>query len=212
MSDSQVFIRNLSAEEKNDILNFILNKFELEDKDNARIFYDVMVSYIKTVRRDIKTFKNNVDEVLDVFLKCGYNNNQIIQILTREPSLLHSDKHDIFWRVLLLGKVYDTHTNMSVRKSYLIQNPRILRTSQDVLYARIKYLESDEGKLYLRKESNPTARQVTKLTHNEFETSYHISKEDLVNKYPFDNKAQLDVVSWPENIELLDNIYKGKTR
>ena len=212
MSDSQVFVKNLSEEEKIDILNFVLNKFELNDKENANNFYNAMVSYIKTVRRDINTFKFNVDEVLDVFIKCGYNNDQIIEILTKEPSLLHSDKLDIFWRLLLFGKVYDTQTNKSVRESYLIQNPRILRISQDVIYARIKYLESDDGKLYLRKENNPTARQVTKLTHNEFKNSYHITKEDLINKYPFDDKAQLEVVSWPENMELLDNIYKGKTR
>lgn len=212
MSDGQVFIKNLTNDEKNDILNFILEKFDLEDNEISKNFYNVMVSYIETVRRDINTFKNNVDEILDVFLKCGYDNDEIIQILTKEPSLLHSDKHDIFWRILILGKVYDTQTNMSVRESYLIQNPRILRTSQAVTYARIMYLESEEGKVYLRKESNPTARQVTKLTHSEFEGSYHISKEELINKYPFDNKAQLDIVSWYENKEILDNIHKGSCK
>ena len=207
MSEGQIFVKNLTNEQKNDILNFILQKFDLEDNEITKNFYNAMVSYIKTVRRDINTFKNNVDEILDVFSKCGYDNDDIIQILSKEPSLLHADKHDVFWRILILGKVYDTQTNMSVRGSYLIQNPRILRSSQEVTYARIMYLESDEGKVYLR-----TARQVTKLTHNEFESSYHISKEELIKRYPFDNKAQLDVVSWEENIELLDNIHKGNSK
>lgn len=212
MSEGQVFVKNLTNDEKNDILNFILDKFDLEKNEITDNFCTAMVSYIETVRRDINTFKNNVDEILDVFLKCGYDNDEIIQMLTKEPSLLHADKHDVFWRILILGKVYDTQTNMSVRDSYLIQNPRILRTSQEVTYARIMYLESDEGKMHLRKESNPTARQVTKLTHSEFETSYHISKEELIKRYPFDNNAQLNVVSWEENRELLDNIHKGNSK
>ena len=212
MSDNKVFVKNLTDEEKQDILNFIFNKFSIPNAQVAQIFSDIMVSYIETVRRDVKAFKSNVDEILEVFLKCGYDNDDIVQMLMKEPSLLHADKDDIFWRLLILGKVYDTQTNTSVRDSCLIQNPRILRTSQDVTYARIMYLESDEGKEYLRKESNPTARQVTKLTHNEFENSYKISKEELLRKYPLDNNAQLDIVSWEENKELLENIYKGKTR
>lgn len=203
----QNFVKELNDEERIEILNFILDKFDLEKNDETKLFYSALVSYIKTVRRDISSFKKNINEVIDLFSNCGYENSQIINILTKEPSLLHSNKNDIFWRILLLGKVFDTKNNGDVRFGYMIQNPRILRTSQDVMYARIKYLRSDKAKEFLRKDSSPTARQVTKLTHNEFFDSYNISKEELLRLYPFNDKAQLEVVSWPENKELLDNIF-----
>lgn len=205
----QIFIKELNENERLEILNFILDKFNLEKNEKSEQFYISLVSYIKTVRRDINTFKTNIDEIIDLFSKCGYKNSQIMEMLTKEPSLLHANKNDIFWRIILLGKVFDTKNKVDVRREYLVQNPRILRTSQDVMYARIKYLESDKAKEFLRKECNPTARQVTKLTHSEFEDSYNISKEDLIRLYPFDNNAQLEVVSWEENKELFDNIYRG---
>lgn len=204
------FVKELSDEQKKEVLDFILDKFDLNEDIQTREFYSSMVSYIKTVRRDINSFKINIDEIIDMFSNCGYDNDEIMQILTKEPSLLHSNKLDVFWRILILGKVCDTKTNIDIRRDYLIKNPRILRTSQDVMYARVMYLLSDEAKEYLRKDSNPTIRQVSKLTHQEFETSYKISKEELLKHYPFNNKAQVEVVSWEENKELLDNIYGSR--
>lgn len=204
------FVKELTEEEKNEILKFILEKFDLNEDEAAKEFYSAMVLYIKTVRRDINTFKFNIDEIIEMLTSCGYDNDEIMQILTKEPSLLHSNKLDVFWRILILGKVNDTKTNIDVRKDYLIKNPRILRTSQDVMYARVKYLLSDEVQDYLRKDGSPTVRQVVKLTHSEFEDSYKISKEELVKRYPFDNDAQVEVVSWDENKELLDSIYGSK--
>lgn len=130
-----------------------------------------------------------------------------MEILIKEPSLLHSDKNDVFWRILILGKVNDSKTGTSSRETYLIQNPRILRISQDVMYARIKYLESDVGRQYLRKDGPLTIRQIIKVTHKEFQDSYGISKDMLLYMYPFNSEAQLDVISWEENKKLLDAIY-----
>ena len=209
--EKQVFTKKLSEDEQLDILNFICDKFAIEDKEKYVLCYNSMINYIKTVRREIETFKTNIDEIIDLFAKCGYSNNQIIEILTKEPSLLHADKNALFWRILVLGKVYDSKTRKCIRDDYIIINPRILRTSHEVMYARIKYLESDEGKEKLRKNNFFTARQIVKNTHDEFKNSYGIDKVSLLSLYPFNKNAQLDVVSWLENRELLNRIYEGKT-
>lgn len=203
----QRFVKDLTVEEKNEILNFILDKFDVGDDELSKDFCNVMIVYIKNVRRSVATFERNVAEIIELFSTCGYTNDQIMEILSKEPSLLHADKNDVFWRILILGKVYDVKTGTYSRDSYLIHNPRILRASQDVTYARIKYLESDVGRVYLRKDGVLTVRQITKVTNDEFKNSYGVGKDELLLMYPFDNEAQLDVISWPENKKLLEAIY-----
>lgn len=210
--ETKKITKKLTEEQKKDILNYILNKFELKNDKKSHDFYNSLVLYIQTVRRDISTFCKNIDDSLELFAKCGYDNDQIMKMLTNEPSLLHANKYDLFWRILILGKVIDVQTGEDVRQLYMINNPRILRTSQNITYARIKYLESDEGKMKVRRARGLTSRQITKVTHTEFFESYGISKEELLNKYPFNNDAQLEVISWPENKEFLDKIYKGKIK
>ena len=107
----------------------------------------------------------------------------------------------------MLGKVYNSKSGLSTRDSDFVSNPRMFRTSNAVIYARIKYLESDEGKEYLRNKDFLTKRQIIKCTNEEFETSYKKSKEELLKLFPFDNKAELEIVSWDENKEFLDNIF-----
>lgn len=200
------FVKDLTEEEQKEILNFIINKFEIQDKELMENFYLTMTLYIKNVRRSVETFERNVSEIIELFATCGYEEKQIIEMLLKEPSLLHADKNNIFWSLLILGKVYDSN-HECIRDNYLVNNPRILRTSKEVMYARVKYLQSDIGKAYLRKSDILTARQITKITHEEFKQSYGISKENLLQMYKFDNDAQLDVISWPENKELLEFVY-----
>lgn len=208
----KIFIKELTPDEQNDILNFICNKFSFKEQEKFKKFYLTMVEYIKTVRRSLESFKGNIDEIIDLFSKCGFDDEQIIEILTKEPSLLHADKNSIFWRILILGKLIDPKSDIDIRKEYIIKNPRILRISENVTYARIKYLESSVGKQYLKNDDRLTLRQFVKITHNEFKAFYGIDKEKLLSSYPFDNNAQLDVVSWSVNNELLNNIYEGKTK
>lgn len=201
------FIKDLSDNEKKEIFDYIVNKFSLENNELSKSFYNSIIEYIKSVRRCVDTFYKNVDEIIELFIACGYDNDQIMQILSKEPSILHENKNDIFYRILILGKVFYPKDESCVRDSYLLQNPRILRTSQEVMYARIKYLESSEGRSHLRHNNYLTNRQITKATHKEFQNSYGISKDELLKKYPFDTDALLDIVSWPENKEILDNIF-----
>lgn len=208
----KIFIKELTPDEQNDILNFICNKFSFKEQEKFKNFYLTMVEYIKTVRRSLESFKGNIDEIIDLFSKCGFDDEQIIEILTKEPSLLHADKNSIFWRILILGKLIDPKSDIDIRKEYIIKNPRILRISENVTYARIKYLESSVGKQYLKNDDRLTLRQFVKITHDEFKAFYGIDKEKLLSSYPFDNNAQLDVVSWSVNNELLNNIYEGKTK
>ncbi len=210
--NNQVFIKDLTSEEQNEILKFICDKFTINDLEKFKKFYSVMIEYIKKVRRNVPTFCENVNQIIELLDNCNYDNDQIIEMLTKEPSLLHANKNDLFWRILILGKVHDTKNGGTGRDVYLVQNPRILRISQDLMYSRIKYLESDIGKQYLRKDQNPTVRQITKITNEEFKNSYGIDKDILIKTYPFDNNAQLDVVSWKENKELLNSIYNKGTK
>lgn len=209
----EIFIKELSEEELKDILNFVLNMFSLENNEDSQKLYVSLVNYVKTVRRNVETFKKNVSEIIELFSMCGYSNEDIIKIIGEEPSLLHANKNDVFWRLLVLGKVIDRKSGLSARKQAFIEKPQMLRTSQAVTYARIKYLESKRGKEFLRTDDVLTIRKITKITNNEFATSYGIEKEELLKMYPFNNKAQLDVVSWEENEDILNNIYnKGKRK
>lgn len=209
--NNQRFIRDLSNEEKEEILNYILNRFKFDNEEQYKVLCDSLVNYIINCRASSKYFKGNIDKIIDTFKLLNYSEQEIICMITKEPSLLHEDKDKMLWKILLFAKVYDRDTNESIRLSKLINNPRILRISEDVLYARIKYLESEIGKTYLRKDGFLSYRQIIKCTHEEFKNSYGIDKDKLLELYPFDEKAQRDVIFWKENETLLNNIYeKGK--
>ena len=136
-----------------------------------------------------------------------------MHMVSKSPSILHLDKDDLLWRFLLLGKVIDTKTGKLARETYVLEKPRTFTISQDVLYARIKYLESEDGMPYRRKKDYLTVRQIIGSSKEEFENSYKISNDELLKKFPFDNAAQLEVVGWDVNEEILNTIWeKGKIK
>ena len=199
--------KKLNENEQKEIAEYILSNFTFNDELSYLNFCKIIYEYVKNVRRDVNSLKKNIDEIIELFFISGYTNDQVINIISKEPSLLHEDKNKTFWKLLLLGKVYNTKSLLSVRDSDFISNPRMFRTSNAVIYARIKYLESEEGKEYLRNKDFLTKRQIIKCTNEEFENSYKKSKEELLKLFPFDNKAELEIVSWDENKEFLDNIF-----
>lgn len=206
MKEKQIFIKDLSNEEKKEILDFILEKFQFNDKEQATIFYNNIVRYISTLRRKVDTFKKNVDEILEMLKKLDFSNDEIIIMLSKEPSLLHSNKDEMFYRMLIFGKIIP---DWEKRKELIVHKPQNLRTSEKTTYARVKYLTSDNGLQFRRKTGNLTARQLVKISHDEFEDFYKISKEKLLKSYEFNNAALLDIISWPENKEILDKVYNN---
>ena len=196
---------------KNNISEFILKKFELGDEKQAEDFCDELMNYITSSRRAKSSFENDVENSIKTLSELNYSLNDIIRMISLTPTILHLNKNDLFWRYLLFEKIIDTKTGLSLRNELIIEKPQFFRTSQEILYARIKYLESEEGKSYRRKKDYLTVKQIIKTSHKEFEDSYHIAKDELLKKYPFDNAAQLEVIEWPENKSFLSSIYEKGT-
>ncbi len=212
---------------KNNISEFILKKFELGDEKQAEDFCDELMNYITSSRRAKSSFENDVENSIKTLSELNYSLNDIIRMISLSelnyslndiirmisltPTILHLNKNDLFWRYLLFEKIIDTKTGLSIRNELIIEKPQFFRTSQEILYARIKYLESEEGKSYRRKKDYLTVKQIIKTSHKEFEDSYHIAKDELLKKYPFDNAAQLEVIEWPENKSFLSSIYEKGT-
>lgn len=64
----QKLIKDLTIEQQTEILNFILDKFNLENNELAEKFYNAMIIYIKNVRRSVATFERNVAEIIQLLL------------------------------------------------------------------------------------------------------------------------------------------------
>ena len=162
-------------------------------------FYQKMNIYLNT-RISEDTFINELVDLIELFNDIEIFLPDIITAIYNEPSLLHANKIDLFYKYLLLAKVVSKDTNQTVRKDIFVNHPKDLRVSLPVLYARIKYLEN----LGLVRTEGITRRKVLKITHEEFNASYVEdnslkNKFDLINLYPFDEAAIEDILSWPDN-------------
>jgi len=79
----------------------------------------------------------------------------------------------------------------------------------NVIYARIKHLMFLRENFEILRSETITARKIFKLTNEEFETSYGMSRDGLLNAYPFTTQTLDEIKNWPENKQIL-NDYEEK--
>lgn len=157
--------------------------------EEIKIFHSKILEYIGN-RTPFETFKVNLDNTILFFEKVlGYNYNQIITCIGNWPSVIHADKEDLFYKYLLLSKVHNIN-----RDDIFVNHPKDLMIGLNLLNARIEFFSSDESENLVRKKEI-TRRKLFKTTSQEFEISYSITKEQLLKKYPYDERLFGDLFS-----------------
>jgi len=188
---------------------FLNNEFLLYsylNSDQVEDFYKVMEEYLHN-RSKIETLKSNLEELKVLFYAFGLNDVEIIAAIKTNPSYIHADKHELLIKFFLLGKIIDKKTRNNMRKEIIIAKGKYLRTSHELIYARIKHLEHLQEVNDIVRNKDITARKILKITNEEFENTYGISREELLEKYPFKESTILELEEWPENTDLKENIH-----
>ena len=118
----------------------------------------------------------------DIF---GLSEREVIDAIRLNPSYIHANKVELVVKFYLLGKVVNPENNISVRNEIIVRKGKFLRTNYNVIYARIKHLMFLRENFDVLRSETITARKVFKLTNEEFETTYGISRDALLSAYPF---------------------------
>ena len=111
----------------------------------------------------------------------------------------------------MLAEIVSWRTGELARMNILINHPKDLMTGIDTIYARISFLSSDSGKALLRNEGI-TRRKILKVTHTEFEDMYRISKEQLLNLFPFTDEALKEIMGLKANREYVEKYEKRNNK
>ena len=197
------------GEELKTILNekLFLEQFLNEDEINK--FY-AMISHYLLNRSTQETFLKNIDETISFYETVGVDYRDMLISMMNWPAIIHSNKEELFIKFLLLASVVSWRTGELARYNILINHPKDLMTGIDTVYARLCYLQSEHAKILLRNEGL-TRRKILKVTHNEFEEMYKISKEELLSRYPFTPEALSEVMKWESNREFVEK-YEEKRK
>lgn len=192
-----------------DLKEFLNKEFLLYSyltEEQIKDFYRIMEEYLHN-RSKIQTLKSNLEELKVLFYAFGLNDLEIIAAIKSNPSYIHADKNDLLIKFFLLGKVIDKKTRQSMRKEIIIGKGKYLRTSHELIYARIKHLEYLQENNDIIRNKDITVRKIFKVTNEEFEITYGISRENLLKRYPFTNSTIIEIENWVENKELKEIIH-----
>ena len=190
------------SDELKRILNEKLFLEQFLNKDEIDKFY-AMISHYLLNRSTQETFLKNIDETISFYELVGVDYRDMLISMMNWPAIIHSNKEELFIKFLLLANVVSWRTGELARYNILINHPKDLMTGVDTVYARLCYLQSENAKILLRNEGL-TRRKILKVTHNEFEEMYKISKEDLLSRYPFTSEALNEVMRWESNREFVE--------
>jgi hypothetical protein len=184
-------------------LEQFLNEKEIEK------FYAMIEHYLLN-RSTTETFLKNIDATIQFFELVGVDYRGMLTSMMNWPAIIHANKDELLIKFMLLADVVSFRTGELARYNILINHPKDLMTGIETIYARLCYLQSEQGKIMLRNEGI-TRRKVLKVTHSEFEEIYRIKKEDLLERYPFTPDALEDIMHWESNREFVEK-YEEKTR
>ena len=177
-----------------------------EEKKN---FFAIISHYLLN-RSTIETFIKNLEETVLFYEFVGVSYTDMIRSICNWPAVIHANKEELFIKYLLLADVVSYRTGELARDNILINHPKDLMTGLDTIYARIRFLQSEDAEVFLRNE-RITRRKVLKITHSEFEEIYRVDKESLLKMYPFTPDALEDIKEWELNRELVEK-YEKKGR
>lgn len=176
--------------------------------EKANNFYNTIAKYLSNRSRVI-TFLENLDKTIQFYELMGFTYEKMLFSIERWPSIIHAQKEDLLYKYLLLGKLVNSN-GLPGRDDIVLNSPKDLMTGLDTLYARTMYFLSDISKGVVRTE-NITRRKLLKITNEEFMKSYFVSKEELLKMFPFDYSCMAEVMSWPENKEIVDKMNPEKS-
>jgi len=189
-------------------VNLILNLENNLVIDEFDDFYSVLDKYLENRSKE-ETFLKNLVELRNLLYDFGLSEREVIDAIKLNPSYIHANKVELVVKFYLLGKVVDSENNNSVRNEIIVRKGKFLRTNYNVIYARIKHLMFLRENFEILRSETITARKIFKLTNEEFETSYGMSRDGLLNAYPFTTQTLDEIKNWPENKQIL-NDYEEK--
>ena len=175
---------------------------EYLDDSQREEFYSVISEYLKN-RSSMDALAKNLDELNDFFRKLNYDYISEITVIKNWSAIIHTDKNDLFYKYLVMARILNKDTFESIRDDELLNHGKDFMTSIRLLYARVRYLDAHPE---LVGGSFITRRKTLKITNEEFLNSYNISKDALLQLFPWNREALELVLSWEENSEILANL------
>lgn len=184
-----------------------LNDVELEQ------FYMIMENYLKS-RSLIETVFYNLNMLKSCLEEEGLDEKEIIYAIMNNPSYIHADKADLSLCFAIISVIQDSKTGNYMKDDIIINNGKLLRGNASLLYARVKHI------MHLIDTEDPilrnkyiTIRKVLKITNQEFENTYKMSKEDLLSRYPFVFGSIEEINSWNEKyMSMKERMIKNNER
>lgn len=181
-----------------ELISIKLKLDEILTDEEKNLFWETLDKYLTDNRIPFNTFLHYLDSTRILYVTLlHFSLKDMIKAIMISPSIIHSSKNDLYDKYLILAKISPAK-DLSGRDDIFLNHPTDLRIGINTLYSRIMFL-LDIGIL----SKNITRNKLLKITNEEFVETYNISKETLINRYPFDKKALDKVKNWPENKEFL---------
>ncbi len=184
----------------------ILNIDYFFDDKTKTLFFDVLEKYMEKKRKTIGVLLKDLDTTINFFNLINYDKERVAYIILRNPSILHSNKNDLYLKYLILDILgYDN--DVSLRDKIFISKPKDYLIGVNLLYARMCFLSklSSEKNINLLDETN-----LLKLTNEDFFIRYGITKEELISNYPLTESGISYIYSLPGNSIFNKKPYMGQ--
>lgn len=197
-----------------ELIKFLNKELYLDEclsNEDKKDFYSIIKNYLNN-RSKIETLEKNILSLRKIFYDFGLSNEEIIEAIKNNPSYIHADKIELVIKFYLLGKVVNSKTNISLRNFIIINKGKYLRTNYNVIYARIKHLIHLQELGDIIRNEKITPRKIFKITNEEFETSYGLSRDKLLERYPFTIDSVKEIQMWEENRLLLEGDINVRSR
>ncbi len=176
-------------------LNKILNE---EEKDN---FINAINKYFSTNRVTFDYFIRHLDRFIILYTYIlHFTLKDVINAVTSSPTVIQEETEELFLKYLILAKM-DNVGNIQGRDDVFINHPEDLRTGIKILFGRLMFLLSDNE---ITRNDNISRKKLFKTTNKEWEMTYKITKEQLINKYPLNKENIEEIKNWEENKSLLN--------
>ena len=186
------------------------------DSAGQSLFWDSIKSYMQHCRneqlggRTYDYVSTKLNQLMTFFQTIDLSEKEIIMVIQEFPSILNSSVSDIYYKYLLLG-VIDSNENLN-RKDRLINNPKDFITGLSLVYARyclmvdLNYPQITYSNLF-HDSAFEFASKFVKKKYNKpyqiFNNIDELTSEKLIEKYPLDEQALLNMKTWPENQEIV---------
>ncbi len=176
-----------------------LNKILKEEEKNN--FINAINKYFSTNRVTFDYFIKHLDRFIILYTYIlHFNLKDVINAITSSPTVIQEETEELFLKYLILAKM-DNVGNIQGRDDVFINHPKDLRIGINNLYGRLMFLLSGNG---ITRNDNISRKKLLTMTNDNWETTYKITKEQLINKYPLNKENIEEIKNWEENKNLLN--------